>query len=95
MFMNAAGPVGSPAVAQRDPAAFEVAGEILPFLVAGNPVFLAGTGSAAAGDECPMRVNDFFGIDRLVSHGRVDVAVPGQELGNVRRHAVHHGICDE
>src|SRR5271169_806554 len=40
VLMNAAGPVGSSAVAQGDSAAFEMAEELLPFLVGGSAVFL-------------------------------------------------------
>jgi hypothetical protein len=72
-----------------------VAEELLPFLVGGSTVFLAGAEAAAAGDEGPVAVDDFLGIDGLIAHGRIDVAVPGDELGDVRRHAVHDGIGDE
>ena len=42
-----------------------------------------------------MGVDDFLGVDGLVAHGDVDVAVPGDELGDVRRHAVHDRVGDE
>jgi hypothetical protein len=95
VLMHAAGPVGPAAVAQGDLPPLEVAEELVPFLGAGNAVFLAGAGGAAAGDERPVGVDDFFGVDRLVSHGGADVGVPGHELGDVRGHPVHHGLCDE
>ncbi|WP_438453057.1 hypothetical protein [Streptomyces asiaticus] len=60
VFMGAAGPVGSAAVAQGDPAALEVAEELLPFLVGRSSVFLAGAGGAAAGDEGPVAVDDLL-----------------------------------
>jgi hypothetical protein len=40
--MNAAGAVGSSAVAKGDLAAFEVAEELLPLVLGGVAVFLAG-----------------------------------------------------
>src|SRR5258708_5294819 len=91
----AAGPVGPSAAAESDLPPLEVAEELVPFGVAGNAVFLAGAGGAAAGDERPVGVDDFFGVDRLVPHRGVDVGVPGHELGDVRGHAVHHRIGDE
>jgi len=75
--MDAARSVGPAAVAEGDFAAFEVPEELLPFGVAGRAVFLAGAQRAAAGDEGPVAVDDFLGVDRLISHGDVDVAVPG------------------
>ena len=38
---------------------------------------------------------DLLGVDGLVAHRGVDVAVPGDELGDVRRHAVHDRVGDE
>src|SRR5262249_28616092 len=81
VLVNAAGSVGAAAVAERDAAAFEVAEEFGPFLIGGGAVFLAGAQGAAAGDERPVAVDDLFGGDGLVSHGGVDVAVGGHELG--------------
>ena len=89
VFVDAGGGVGAAAGAEGDLAAFEVAEELLPFVVGGGAVFLAGPQCAAAGDERPVAVDDFFGVDGLVSHGGVDVAVSGDELGDVGRHAVH------
>ena len=93
--MGAAGAVGSAAVAQGDSAAFEVAEELLPFGVGGGAVFLAGAGGATASDEGAVAVDDLLGIDRLVAHGGVDVAVPDDQLGDVRRHPVENGVGDE
>ena len=42
MLVDAAGPVGAAAVAERDPAALEMAEELFPFGVGGGAVFLAG-----------------------------------------------------
>jgi hypothetical protein len=95
MLMHAAGPVGPAAVAERDAAAFEVAEELVPFGVGGAAVFLAGAQFPAAGDERPVPVDGLFGVDGLVSHGGVDVPVPEDELGDVRRHAVHDRLGGE
>jgi hypothetical protein len=69
--------------------------ELLPFAVGRGTVFGAGPQGAAAGDERAVPGDDFLGVDGLVSHGRVDVAVAGDELGDVRRHAVHDGVGDQ
>ena len=95
VLVDAAGPVGAAAVAERDPAALEMAEELLPFGVGGGAVFLAGAQGPAAGDECPVTVDDLFGVDGLVSHRGVDVAVAGHELGDVRRHPVHDRVGDQ
>jgi hypothetical protein len=63
VLVDAAGPLGAAAVAERDPAAFEMAEEFVPFGVGGGAVFLAGAKGAAAGDECLVAVDDFFGVD--------------------------------
>jgi hypothetical protein len=39
--------------------------------------------------------DDFLGIDGLISHGGVDVAVAGDQLGDVRRHPMHDRVGDE
>ena len=93
--VRAGGVVGAAAVADGDLAAFEVPDEFGPFLVGRGAVFLAGAQRTPAGDECPVAVDHLFGVDGLVSHGGVDVAVPGDELGDVRRHAVHDRVGDE
>ena len=45
--------------------------------------------------ERPVSVDGFFGVDGLVSHGGVDVAVAQDELGDVRRHPVDDGLGGE
>ena len=95
MLAGAAGAVGAAAVAQSDAAALEVAEELVPFGVGGGAIFLAGTGGAAAGDEGAVAVDHFLGVDGLISHGGVDVAVPDDQLGDVRRHPVEDGVGDE
>jgi hypothetical protein len=72
-----------------------VADELCPFVVGGGAVFLAGAHRAAASDERPMTVDHFFGIDGLVAHGGVDVAVSGDELGDVRGHPVHDRVGEK
>ena len=54
VLVDAAGPVGAAAIAERDPAALEMAEELLPFGVGGGAVFLAGAQCPAAGEaRCP------------------------------------------
>ena len=77
VFVDAGGVVGAAAVADGDLAALEVADELGPFGVGGGAVFLAGAQRAAAGDVGAVAVDHFFGVDGLVSHGGVDVAVAG------------------
>src|SRR5208282_5231494 len=88
VFMLAACSPGAPAVAQGNPAALEVAEEFFPFGVGRGAVFFGGAKRAAAGDERPVPVDRFLGVDGLVSHGGVDVPVAQYELGDVGRHAV-------
>ncbi|MCX5318001.1 hypothetical protein [Streptomyces sp. NBC_00154] len=64
VLVDAAGPVGASAVAQGDLAVFEVAKELIPFLIGRGSVFLAGAGHATAGDERAVAVDDLLGIDR-------------------------------
>src|SRR6266581_7734856 len=95
MFMDAWGVVGAAAVAEGDLAVFEVAEELGPFGVGGGAVLFGRAQGAAAGDEGPMAVDSLFGIDSFISHGGVDVAVAGDELGDVGRHPMHDRIGDE
>src|ERR1019366_1477906 len=81
--------------AQGDLAVLEVADELLPLLLGGGPVFIAGSEGASSGDERAMAVDGFLGIDSFVAHGRVDVTVPGDELSDVGWHAVQDGVGDE
>ena len=93
--MDAAGAVCPAAVAERDPAALEVAEELVPLLGARGAVFFAGPEFAAAGDECPVTAYGLLGIGRFVSHGGADVAVPEYQLGDVGRHSVQDGVGRE
>ena len=45
-----------------------------------GPVFPGGAQCPAAGNEGPVAVDDLFGVDRLISHGGVHVAVAGDQL---------------
>jgi hypothetical protein len=76
-------------------ASFEVAEELVPFLIGGCPVLLTGPGRAPAGDERPVLVDDFLGVDGFVAHRGLQVAVPGDELGDVRQHTVEDRVGDE
>ena len=42
-----------------------------------------------------MGLDGLVGVDGLVAHGDVDVAVPGDDLGDVRGEAVEDGVGDE
>jgi hypothetical protein len=65
VLVDAAGAVGSAAVAEGDAAALEVTEELLPLGVGGGAVFLAGAELAAAADEGAVAVDGFLGVDRL------------------------------
>src|SRR6266567_1940475 len=95
MLVNTRGSEGSAAGPVSYFAAFEISEELVPFLFGGCAVLLAGVGGPAAGDEGTVTVDDFFGVDGLVAHGRVDVFVSADQLGDVRGHAVEDGVGDE
>ena len=42
-----------------------------------------------------MGLDGFVGVDGLVAHGHVDVAVTGDDLCDVGGRPLHHGIGDE
>src|SRR5215472_13698999 len=95
VLVDAGGSVGAAAGPVGDFAPLEVAEELVPLLVGGRAVFAAGPQGASARDERAVAVDDFLRVDRLVSHGGVDVAVAADELGDVRWHAVEDGVGDE
>ena len=64
MFMDAGRRVGPSAGAQGDFSVFEMAEELLPFLLCRGAVFLAGPQRPSAGDERPVAVDGLLGIDR-------------------------------
>ena len=86
---------GPGADAGRQLAFFEVGEELVPFLLGWCPVFLAGAGLPAAGDEGAVSFDGFGGVDRLVAHRCADVAVTADDLGDVRRQPVHDRVGDE
>jgi len=95
MFMNARCRERTSAGANGDLSALEVPQELLPFLVGGLPVFLGRSEFASAGDEGQVRGDRFVGVDGLVSHGDADIAVPGDDLGDMRRETVEDSVSDE
>ena len=95
MLVDAGGAERAPAGARGDFAAFEVAEEFFPFGVGGGAVFLGWPQCAAAGQEGQVGLDRLVGVDGFVAEGDVDVAVPGDDLGDVRREAVHDGVGEE
>src|SRR5664279_2217664 len=49
----------------------------------------------SAGYERAVAGDHLFGVDGFIPHGGIDVAVPGDELSDVRWHPVHDRIGDE
>ena len=86
---------GAAAEAGGEFAAFEVAEELLPFGVGGGAVFLGGPQCPAAGEEGQVGLDRFLGVGGFVAEGDVDVAVPGDHLGDVRREPVEDGVGEE
>ena len=93
--MAARGAERAAAGAGGDFAAFEVAEEFLPFGVGGGAVFLGGSQRPAAGEEGQVGLDGLVGVDGFVAEGNVDVAVPGDDLGDVRREPAHDGVGEE
>jgi hypothetical protein len=50
-----------------------------------------GRRDAAAGEKGQVGLDGFVGVDGFVAEGDVDVAVPGDDLGDVWREAVQTG----
>ena len=95
VLVDAGGGERAAAGAGGDFAAFEVAEEFFPFGVGGGAVFLGGPQGAAAGEEGQVGLDGLVGVDGLVAEGDVDVAVPGDDLGDVRRQPVEDGVGEE
>ena len=95
MFVDAGRGVGTTACPEREFPALEVTEELLPLLVGRDTVLLARTKCPAPGDEGTVPVDHFFGVDRLVTHGDVEVLMAGDELGDMGRHAVQDRVGDE
>jgi hypothetical protein len=95
MFMNAGRSGRAAAGADGDLAPFEVTEELDPFIVGGGTVLLGGTQCTTAGEERKVGLDGFVGVDGLVAEGDVNVAMPGDDLRDVRRQAAHDGVGDE
>jgi len=50
---------------------------------------------AAAGEEGQVGLDGFVGVDGFVAEGDVDVAVPGDDLRDVRREPAHDRVGEE
>jgi hypothetical protein len=61
MLVDARGVIGAAAVAEGDLAALEMTEKLGPFLIGRGPVLHGRTQRPAAGDECPVPVDDLFG----------------------------------
>ncbi|MEW2567801.1 hypothetical protein [Streptomyces sp. NPDC047070] len=95
VLVDAGSAESAAACADGDLASLEVAEEFLPFVVGRDAVFLAGAGGPAAGQESHVRLDRLLGIDGFVAESHIDVLVPGDHLGDVRRQPVEDGIGDE
>src|SRR5260370_36012666 len=95
MFVYAWSVVGASGGAQRQLPACEMPKEFVPFFVGRSAVFLAGPLGAAPGDERSVAVDDFLGVDGLVSHRGVDISMADPQLSDVGWHPVHGCVGDE
>jgi len=64
-------------------------GEFGPFGVGGGAVFLGGPQGPAAGEEGQVGLDGLVGVDGFAAEGDADVAVPGDQLRDVRREPAH------
>ena len=88
-FVDAACPVSTATVAEGDLAPFNrEAKELLPFGVGGRAVVLGRAELAAACQERPVAGDDLLGVDRVVTHGGIEVLVTQDQLADVRGQAV-------
>lgn len=95
MFVDAGGAERTAAGAGGDLPTLEVAEELGPFLVGRGAIFLAGSQCAPPGQERQMGLDGFLRVDGLVAQGDVDVAVSGDDLGDVRGQPVEDSVGDE
>jgi len=95
MLVDAGSAECPPACSRGHFPALEVAEEFLPFLVAGDPVFISGAQRAPPGEECQVRLDSLFRIDGLVADRDIDVSVTDDNLRYMRRKAVHDGVRDK
>jgi hypothetical protein len=72
-----------------------VAEEFLPFLLGRSAVFCPWPHGSSFRDVAAVRLDGFFGVDRLVAHRGIDVAMAAYHLRDVRWKPVHHGIGNE
>jgi len=61
----------------------------------GGAVFVGGPQRPAAGEEGQVGLDGLVGVGGLVAEGDVDVAVPGDHLGDVRRQPVEDRVGEE
>lgn len=94
-FMNARRGKRSRAGSDGHLPLLEMGQERIPLFVGRRAVFFAGSNRPAPRDESTMCLNGFRRVDGLVAHGRIDALVPTDDLGDVRRQAVHDGVGDE
>ena len=92
--MDAASSPGPAAVPERDLAALEVAEKLIPFLIGGGAVLLGRSHRPPPRDERAVAGDGLLGVDGLVAHGGGDRLMTADQLGDVRGHAVHDGLCD-
>jgi hypothetical protein len=63
--------------------------EFFPLGVAGDVVLLRWAQRPPPGYERAVPVDGLFGVDGLIAHGGVHVAMPDDQRSDVRRQAVH------
>ncbi len=82
--MNAKSAECAPAYSGRDFPALEMAEEFLPFLVAGNPVFIGGPLCPPPGEEGQVGLDGLFRVNGLVTDSGVDILVACDDLRDMR-----------
>ena len=95
MLMNARSAECAPAYPGCDFPELEVPEEFLPFLIAGNPVFIGGPLCPPPGKEGQVRLDGLFWVNGLVADSGIDILVTCDDLCNMRRQAAHDGIRDK
>jgi hypothetical protein len=58
--------------------------KFFPFFIGGDTVFFGGSQCPATGERGQVRLDGLLGINGLVSHGDVDVAMAGYYLRDMR-----------
>ena len=72
-----------------------MAEEFLPFLIAGDPVFIGGPLRPPPGQEGQVRLDGLFRVDGLIADSGIDILVACDDLRDMRRQAAHDGIRDK